>query len=63
LDLVGFSYANCATSVDDRKSMAGQCVFLGETLVSWSSRKQKVVSRSSTESEYKALADLAAEIA
>jgi len=43
--------------------MAGQCVFLGETLVSWSSRKQKVVSRSSTESEYKALADLAAEIA
>ncbi|KAI5429187.1 hypothetical protein KIW84_033975 [Lathyrus oleraceus] len=46
-----------------RKSMAGQCVFLGETLVSWSSRKQMVVSRSSTESEYRALADLVAEIA
>ncbi|WVY95774.1 hypothetical protein V8G54_027925 [Vigna mungo] len=63
LDLTGFSDANWATSVDDRKFMAGQCVFLGETLVSWSSRKQKVVSRSSTESEYRALADLAAEIA
>jgi len=62
LDLVGFSDADWATSVDDRKSMAGQCVFLGETLVSWSSRKQKVVSRSSTESEYRALADLATEI-
>lgn len=62
LDLTGFSDADWATSHDDRKSIAGQCVFLGETLISWSSRKQKVVSRSSTESEYRALADLAAEI-
>lgn len=30
LDLAGFSDADWATSVDDRKSMAGQCVFLGE---------------------------------
>lgn len=63
LDITGFSDADWATSIDDRKSMAGQCVFLGETLVSWSSRKQKVVSRSSTESEYRALADLASEVA
>jgi histone deacetylase 1/2 len=63
LDIAGFSDADWATSIDDRKSMAGQCVFLGETLVSWASRKQKVVSRSSTESEYRALADLAAEVA
>jgi histone deacetylase 1/2 len=62
LDITGYSDADWATSIDDRKSVAGQCVFLGETLVLWSSRKQKVVSRSSTESEYRALADLAAEI-
>jgi len=63
LDLVGFSDADWATSVDDRKSMASQCVFLGETLVSWSSRKQKAASRSNTKSEYRALADLADKIA
>jgi hypothetical protein len=62
LDINGFSDADWATSIDDRKSMGGHCVFLGETLISWSSRKQKVVSRSSTESEYRALADLTAEI-
>ncbi|PNY02796.1 copia protein (gag-int-pol protein), partial [Trifolium pratense] len=61
LDIAGFSDADWATSIDDRKSMAGRCVFLGESLISWSSRKQRVVSRSSTESEYRALADLAAE--
>lgn len=58
-----FSDVDWATSVDDMKSMDGQCVFLGETLVSWSSRKQNMVSRLSTESEYRALVDLAAEIA
>lgn len=62
LDITGFSDADWATSLDDRKSVAGHCVFLGETLISWCSRKQRVVSRSSTESEYRALADLAAEV-
>lgn len=63
LDLTGFSDTDWATSSDDRKSMASLCVFLGESLVTSSSKMQKVVSRSRTESEYKALADLAAEIA
>lgn len=62
LDIAGFSNADWATSVDDRKSMAVQCVFLGETLVSCSSRKQKIVSRSSTKFEYRELADLASKV-
>lgn len=40
----------------------GYCIYLGDTLVAWSSRKQQVVARSSAESEYRALAQAAAEI-
>ena len=42
--------------------MEGYCVYLGSTLISWASRKQQVVSRSSTESEYHTLADGASKI-
>lgn len=37
-------------------------MFLGSNLVSWSARKQPIVSRSSTEAEYKALANATAEM-
>jgi hypothetical protein len=37
-------------------------VFLGSNLVSWSSRKQPIVSRSSTEAQYKSVANTAAEL-
>lgn len=51
-----FSDADWAGCPVDRRSQGAFCIFLGPNLISWSSRKQNTVSRSSTESEYRSLA-------
>ncbi|PKU72791.1 putative mitochondrial protein [Dendrobium catenatum] len=56
LTLRTYSDADWASDPETRKSTSGFCTFLGNTLVSWSVKKQNTVSRSSTESEYRVLA-------
>jgi hypothetical protein len=60
--LFAFFDADWASCPDDRKSTSGYCIFLGRNLLSWTVKKQPTVSRSSTESEYKALANTTAEL-
>ncbi|XP_020686218.1 S-type anion channel SLAH2-like [Dendrobium catenatum] len=62
LQLQSFSDADWAGDPESRKSTSGYCSFLGNTLISWTVKKQHTIARSSTESEYRALAALTADV-
>ncbi|CAN1141771.1 Retrovirus-related Pol polyprotein from transposon TNT 1-94 [Linum perenne] len=56
LQIEAYTDADWAGDVNDRRSTSGYCTFVGGNLVSWRSKKQTVVARSSAEAEFRAVA-------
>ncbi|GJU70267.1 uncharacterized mitochondrial protein-like protein [Tanacetum coccineum] len=52
----GFTYTDYAGCPNTSRATTGYCVFIEGNLVSWKSKKQNVVSRLSSEAEYRAMA-------
>lgn len=51
-DLFGFTDSDYAGDLDDRKSTSGYVFMMGSGAISWSSKKQSIVTLSSTEAEF-----------
>lgn len=56
LEISGYTDADWAGDQTDRKSTSEYFMFVGNSLVSWRSKKQKVVARSSSEAEFRGMA-------
>ena len=60
--MIGYSDADWAGSPSDRCSTLRYCILVRGNLISWKSKKQEVVARSSVEVEYHAMALVTCEL-
>ncbi|XP_021757146.1 uncharacterized protein LOC110722187 [Chenopodium quinoa] len=59
--LISYTDANWGGCPDTRRSKSEYCVFLGDNLISWSSKCQDTLSKFSVEAEYRGVANVVSE--